>query len=249
MKKFVQIFSLWMFFLLGACTKEPGYHVEHYKEIKIEDIPADIKVPSKVWDLLEFKPVTAESHEEKKAEGHGEAKAEGEHGGGEEKKEGGEKKEGAGGKDIVFSELSVFLVEKNDDIVKGEAVKISLPKGGGEIDLAQYITTNKGSFYVGFDFPQFTESTAQKVVFLSKTRKRRIDDKVLGAGCNQFLDITTTYTKEMAKAGLKVNTVRERYITVLGGTFFFSAQKAGTTYISQVTFKDSRYQNLFCEVP
>lgn len=246
MKKTVQIFSLWMFFLLGACTKEPGFHVEHYKEIKIEDIPADLKVPSKVWDLLEFKPVTAESHGEAKAEGGGE------HGGGEKKEgggEGGEKKEGAGGKDIVFSELSVFLVEKNDDIVKGEAVKINLPKGGGEIDLAQYITTNKGSFYVGFDFPQFAESTAQKVVFLSKARKRRIDDKVLGAGCNQFLDITTTYTKEMAKAGLKVNTVRERYITVLGGTFFFSAQKAGTTYVSQVTFKDSRYQNLFCEVP
>lgn len=234
MKKFVQIFSLWMFFALGACTKEPGYHVEKYKEVKFEDIAEDVHVPSVVWDLLEFKPVTVEKKEESHA---GEAK-EGEKGGKE-----------AIGKDVSFAEITVFLVEKNDGIVKDEAVKIQMPKGGGEIDLSQYITDAKGSFYVGFDFPEFKDSTAQKVLFMSKTRRRKIDDKVLGSGCNQVLDITTTFMKAMTKEGLKVNTVRERYITVLGGTFFFAAQKPTSVSVAQVTFKDSKHQNLFCEGP
>lgn len=234
MNKAAKIFSLWLFLTLGACTKDPGFRVENYKEIKFEDVATDVKVPSKVWDFLEFKaPGGAHAeHEEKKEEGHGE-------------------KEGAVGatKEINFSEVNVFLVEKNSGLVRGTAVKIELPKGGGEIDLAQFITDEKGSFYVGFEFPEFTESTEQKVLFLSHTRKRRIDDKVLGAGCNQILDITTSFMKAMTKEGLKVNTTRERYTTVLGGTFFFSAKKAGSIYIAQVTFKDSKHQNLFCEVP
>ncbi len=242
MKITAKIISLWLFLALGACSKDPGFRVEHYKEMKFEDVANDIKVPSQVWDLLEFKAVSAQSAEE-----HGEAKAE------EAKSEGGhgEKKEGAAGlsKEIIFSEVNVFLVEKNSGIVKDEAVKIELPKGGGEVDLAQFITDEKGSFYVGFEFPEFTDSTAQKVLFLSKGRKRRIDDKVIGAGCNQFLDITTSFMKAMTKEGLKVNTTRERYTTVLGGIFFFAAQKAGNIYVSQVTFKDSKHQNLFCEVP
>lgn len=251
MKKFVQIFSLWMFFALGACTKEPGFHVEKYKEVKFEDIAEDVRIPSVVWDLLEFKPVVAEKKEESR-EGGKEEKKEGEakEGKKEEKKEEGEKgKEGGVAKDVNFAEITVFLVEKNDGIVKDEAVKISLPKGGGEIDLSQYITDAKGSFYVGFDFPEFRDSTAQKVLFMSKTRRRKVDDKVLGSGCNQVLDITTTFMKAMTKEGLKVNTVRERYITVLGGTFFFAAQKPTGISISQVTFKDSKHQNLFCEGP
>ncbi|MDG0815609.1 hypothetical protein [Bdellovibrio svalbardensis] len=243
MNNAAKIYSLWLFLALGACTKDPGFHVAEYKEIKFEDVASDVKVPSKIWDMLEFKAVS--EHGEAQAASHGEApKAEG---GGEH----GEKKEGAAGlpKEIIFSEVNVFLVEKNADIVKGEAIKIELPKGGGEIDLAQFISDQKGSFYVGFEFPEFTESTAQKVLFLSKGRKRRIDDKVIGAGCNQVLDITASFMKAMSKEGLKVNTTRERYTSVLAGTFFIAAQKAGNIYISQVTFKDSKHQNLFCEVP
>lgn len=232
MKKTLQLTSVWMFLALGACTKDPGYHVEKYKETTFEDIASDVRVPGKVWDLLEFKAAEGgEGHEAKK----------------EEKKE--EGKEGATlSKDISFAEITVFLVEKNSGIVKNEAIKIQLPKGGGEIDLAQYVTDLKGSFYVGFEFPEFKDSTAQRVLFQSRTRKRRIDDKVLGVGCNQILDITTAFQKAMLKEGLKVNTTRERDVTVLGGTFYFAAQKAGAISVAQVTFTDSRYPNLFCEV-
>lgn len=236
-KKMRKYFCL--FLLLGACSKEPGYHVEEYHEIKFDDMATDVRLPSKVWDLLEFKEA---GHEGGPEAAHSSGK--------EEKKEEGKesaKEVGGGSKDISFSEVTVYLVEKNEGVVKDSAIKIEFSKGGGEIDLAQYISDRKGSFYVGFDFPEFTEATAQRVLFQSKTRKRRLDDKVIGAGCNQVLDITNSFMKSMPKEGLKVNTTRERSTTILGGTFFFAAKKADGIHVAQVTFKDSQHPGLFCE--
>lgn len=151
-------------------------------------------------------------------------------------------------KNLIFSEVNVFLVQKNSGIVEGEAVKIALPKGGGTIDLSRFITTQKGSFYVGFEFPAFETATAKKVIFVSGTRKRKIGHQVFGAGCNQFFDITDRFFKEMKGEGLKVNTTQERYLSVLGGTFLFAAQKDNDVRLAQVTFKNSQYSPLFCEV-
>lgn len=232
MCKPIRLLTVWMFLALGACTKTVGYHVEEFKEIKIEDLPDEVKVPSKAWDLLEFKSASSEGHHEAKAEG-----------GGEGHKEGG----GASSKEVIFAPVTVFLVQKNEGIVNNEAIKIELPKGGGDIDLSQYLTGNNGSFYVGFEFPDFVESTAQRVLFVSHARKRKLDDQIYGAGCNQILDITNKYMLAMKGEGLKVNTTRERHLSTIGGTFLFSAQKAGSTLVAQVTFKDSKHQNLFCE--
>lgn len=232
MQKSIRLITVWMFLVLGACTKTVGYHVEEFKTVKIEDLPEEVKIPTKAWNLLEFKSAATEEHHEA-AEREG-----GEHG--EGKKE-------DGTKEILFAPVTVYLVEKNEGIVKGEAVKIELPKGGGDIDLSRYVTGNNGSFYVGFDFPEFADSTAQKVLFVSQARKRKIDDKVFGAGCNQILDITNKYMLAMKAEGLKVNTTRERHLSTLGGTFLFSAQKAGSVFVAQVSFKDSQYKNLFCE--
>ncbi|MBO9667713.1 MAG: hypothetical protein J7501_12975 [Bdellovibrio sp.] len=234
MRKPIQLLTAGMFLVLGACTGHPGYHIEEYKEVKFEDLPADVKIPSKAWDLLSFKEPSA----------GGEAA----HGGGEghsEKKEGEDKK--GSSKDIVFSEVTVFLVQKNPDVIKGEAVKIELPRGGGEIDISQYLTGGRGSFYVGFEFPEFKDSTAQKVLFVSQARKRKLGDEIFGAGCNQILDITKKYMLAMKGEGLKVNTTRERYASTLGGLFLFSAQKGDSIHVAQVRFTDSQHPNLFCE--
>lgn len=149
-------------------------------------------------------------------------------------------------KNVIFSEVTVFLVQKNPGIVEGEAVKLVLPKGGGKIDLSRFITNQKGSFYVGFEFPAFEEAKNKKVLFVSGSRKRKIGGQVFGAGCNQFFDITDRFFKEMKTGGLKVNTTQERYLSVLGGTFLFSAQSNNDVHIAQVTFKSSQYSPLFC---
>lgn len=204
-----------MIFAATACTGSPGYHTNEYKEVKLNELPEDVKIPSGAWDLVEMK-----------TPGSGSASAI--------------------STNLVFSDVTVFLVEKGPGIVKGEAVKIFLPKGGGTIDLAHFITDKKGSFYVGFEFPQFEKATAKKVIFVSNARKRRIGQEIFGAGCNQFFDISERFFKEMKNEGIKVNTTQERYVSVLGGTFLFTAQKDKDIHVAQVTFKQSEFLPLFC---
>ncbi|CAE80878.1 hypothetical protein predicted by Glimmer/Critica [Bdellovibrio bacteriovorus HD100] len=215
MKRSVQAASIWMFLLLGACTKEPGYHVSEYQEIKFEDVPEEVKIPTKAWDLLEFKPAV----------------------------------EGATslGKNLIFSELTVYLVEKNPGVVEGEAIKIQLPRGGGTIDLSRFITDRRGTFYVGFEFPEFTDATGKKVLFLSKARKRRLGSEIFGAGCNQYFDITDEFFKKMKAEGLKVNSTQDRYLSVLGGSFLFAAEKGADVHLAQVRFTNSQQPQFFCE--
>lgn len=229
------LFILGSLLVLSACTKTPGYHVEEYKTIKFEDVPPDLKIPTKAWDSLSFKAPAAAHGEE-----HGGGEGGGEHGGGGEGK-----KESS--KEIVFSDVTVFLVDKNPGILKSEALRFELPRGGGEIDLSQYVTDRQGSFYVGFEFPAFTEAKQSKVLFVSKARKRRLGETVFGAGCNQILDITTKFNLAMLGEGLKVNTTRERHISTLGGTFLFSAEKGDSIYVAQVSFVDPEHKALFCE--
>ncbi|UOF01110.1 hypothetical protein [Bdellovibrio reynosensis] len=229
MKRFVQVVLIWMPLALGACTQSPGYHVEKYHEVKFSDLPVDVKIPTKAWDLLELKAPAA---------AHGE-------GGGDHGAAAGEATPAA--KNIIFGDVAVFLVQKNDGIVKSEAVKILLPKGGGTIDLAQFITDKQGSFYVGFEVPGLAEAVSKKVLFVSGAKKRKLGDKVIGAGCNQFVDITDSFLKNMQGEGLKVNTTQERYLSVLGGTFLFSAEINKDVQVAAVTFKNSKYNHLFCE--
>ncbi|MGZ3769670.1 MAG: hypothetical protein ACXVCP_08815 [Bdellovibrio sp.] len=227
-KNIVQIFIL--LFLLNACTGKHGYHEDTKKEVKIPEFNEDVKIPSQAWDLLENKSTE-----------HAAAEAES-GGGGHSSPE-----PAAAPKKIIFSEVTVILSQKNPGIIKNEAVKISLPKGGGVIDLSQFVTANKGSFFVGFEFPAFEGATSKKVIFVSETRKRRIGSEVFGAGCNKFFDITEKFFKEMKGEGIKVNTTQERYLSVIGGKFLFSAKKDIDTYVAQVTFLNSDYPSLFCK--
>lgn len=233
MGKVIRVLALCAVLGLVACKESTGYRVlEFKKEVKFEELPEDVKIPSKAWDLLEQKSSEGAAH------GGG-----GEHGGGH-----GEASAPTSS-NIVFSEVTVFLVDKNPGIINGESVKIVLPKGGGTVDLARFVTGKQGSFFVGFEFPEFEGSKSQKVLFVSDTRKRRIDNQIVGAGCNQVLDITEKFFQAMKGEGLKVNTTRERYISVLGGTFLFSAKKDKETHVAQVTFTQSEHKNLFCEEP
>lgn len=216
--------------MLSACSKHEEAAHEEIHTLKVEDVPADIRIPSKAYSELQFAAADA-GHAAAGGGEHGDAAAAG--------------TPAVSG--IVFAEVSVILKEKNPGVVKGGEIKIKFPRGGGEVNLADYITETPGSFYVSFEYPDFLGSSQQKVIFVSKARKRRIDNQVFGAGCNQYFDITKAFAKAMLTDGIKVNTVRERYTSVLGGHFLFSAAKEGSQYMAQVTFRDSAHNHLFCE--
>ncbi len=202
---------------LGACTKAAQFRSEHSALVKVEDLPSDFKMPASIWNLVE-------KQQDEKATTE------------------------ASNAGIFYSTAKVFLTEKNPDILKNPAIEIELPRGGGSIDLANLLSGNQGSFYVGFELPEeITTGNNFKAIYLSDARKRKIDNRIFGAGCNQYLDITTKFLQMMKSEGIKVNTTRQRHATVLAGHFIFSAMKDNRIYITQVHLTDSRYKNLLCE--
>lgn len=210
---------------LLSCHSKDGEKKEEIPEVSVSEIPKDIHVPLKMWEVL-AKDAGGGKEAEKKGEAEG---------------------EGAAREDsYVFSEVNVILKEKNPGIIRDGAVKIALPRGGGEIDLSHYVLDNQGSFYVSFDFPAFADATGKKVLFISHSRKRKINDQIFGSGCHAFFDITRKFLQDMGKEGLKVNTTRNRHVSVLAGSFILMAKKAGQSYITQVTFTDSGNKNLLC---
>jgi hypothetical protein len=223
--------------LLAGCTKASTFRTEEAQTFKVEDLPADFKMPAKIWELIE-----------KTSDGKGGGeKAPAKEAGKEGEKPGGEEADGRG---IFYSSIRVFLTEKNEHILKTPASVIELPRGGGTVDLAQYLTTDPGSFYVGFELPEeFKDGKNLKVIYISQGRKRRLDDRVYGAGCSQYFDITAKFQEMMKTEGIKANTTRQRHLTVLAGHYIFSVIKDAQIFLTQVTITDSRYKNLLCEAP
>ncbi len=149
-----------------------------------------------------------------------------------------------GGKDgITFAPLKVRLVEKTPDILVEPEVEVKFPRGGGEIDLSNFVKNKSGTFRVFFDLEDVAADDKMKVYFISRARKRKIDGQVWGAGCNKYMDIKKYILGKGQKEGIEVNTTRFRHDSVLGGTFFF----ANGNQVTQVTFRDSQQSHLFCD--
>ena len=148
------------------------------------------------------------------------------------------------GKDsIAYSVVQVKLTEKTSGVLISPEVVLKLPRGGGQVDLAQYVNNIQGTFRVSFELEEMSDPSTTKAFFVSRTRKRKIDGEVWGSGCNKYVDIHTFFANVGRKTGIEVNTTRNRHISVLGGTFFFSAGPL----VTQVTFIDSVQEKLFCK--
>lgn len=217
-------FLLLIFISIASCKKGPTYIQPEMKVYVIDDISADVKVPYNVWNILEG--IVDLSEKDLKAQ--------------QQNTQTGE---------ALFAGVKVFITEKTPDIVNGKSIEIQLPRGGGFVDLSKYIREKNGTFYIGFDYPEFETASLKKVSFVSRTKKRKIDGKIIGSGCNVYFDITDAYFKNMKTEGLKVNTTGQRHLGLVGGTFLFSAKNQDTNqlFVSHVTFIDSNHQDLFCE--
>ncbi len=148
------------------------------------------------------------------------------------------------GKDaITFGEVRVRLKEKTPLTLIKPEIQFRFPKGGGSIDLSQYTRGNSnGTFLVFFEFAEIPTGERGKIFFIPQTKKRKIDGEIWGSGCNKYLDVKKFILDEGDKKGIEVNTTDSRHLAVLGGTFFIAS---GFT-VSQVTFKDSKKDELFC---
>lgn len=150
---------------------------------------------------------------------------------------------------ILYSPMVVYLIEKSRGVLVDRRVRVELPDGGGEIDLANYVSGEVGSFFVKFEWPAFEKGMSeQKAGYYSRTKKRRIGDNLVGVGCLKFLDLTKSIERQQDQdAGFTVNTTRSYHTTVLGGHFVFSWLQDGNRRMTRVSFVDSKNSNLFCD--
>jgi hypothetical protein len=220
-------------FLFSACSTEkhenPETH-ESVQEVNVDEIPSDIHVPVKMWDDIEGGIVAfGEKAEVKKDPKEAEDDL------------------SIHRSSILFSPVTVILKEHNNDVLSHNEIRIMLPRGGGKIDLSQYMGESPGSFFVRFEWPEWTEIKDVRSFYVSRARKRKLDGDVYGVGCNKYLELSSMISK--SPQGIKVNTTRDRHTTVLGGHFVFSVKKDSQTFLTQVTFTDSKNSQLFCEEP
>jgi hypothetical protein len=200
-----------------ACTKPNSFRTESPQILKIDELPVDFKIPANIWELI-GKPDEGKSSGENSNAG------------------------------IFYSSVKLFLTEKNAHILQSPSYVIELPQGGGTVDMAQYLSGQQGSFYVGFELPpEFQEGKNFKAIYISMARKRKLDARLFGAGCNQYFEITPKFLEMMKTEGIKANTTRQRHVTVLAGHYIFSVMKDHRIYITQVTITDSQNKKLLCE--
>lgn len=148
---------------------------------------------------------------------------------------------------IVFSALDVVLEEKNPGILKSPRIQISYPRGGGKLDLRQYLTGEIGTFFIRFQPIHIDKADRQFTLFWSRAKKRRIDGEVYGSGCNKVLRMNSDWETLQSSRGFEVNTHRDRHLSVIGGRFFFISNKGSEYYLSQIYILDSERKDLFCE--
>jgi len=149
-------------------------------------------------------------------------------------------------KPITYGPLSLKLSEKNKGILLESAAIFNLPSGGGEIDLSKVVTGQPGTFFLGFNVPVKDKLLNKKIYFISQSRQRKVDNEILGSGCNKLLDLSSSLGSLEFKDLITLNTTRDRHLSVLGGHFIFLLETETSWIVSQVTFYDSKRQDLFC---
>ncbi len=150
-------------------------------------------------------------------------------------------------KSIIYTSVKVFLKEKNKGVLKRPLMAFEFSRGGGELDLAALVGPNPGTFYLGFEFPDFENIHQKKAFFISQSRQRKVDGEVLGSGCNKVFDISSEFFKQIDEEGIKINTTRLRHDSILGGHLVVYAEGEKNWLLTQITFFDSERQDLFCK--
>lgn len=146
-----------------------------------------------------------------------------------------------------FAPIQMTLEEKSEGVLVDPSITFDFPNGGGEVDLAKYVQNTKGTFRVKFDFEGLKSGEELQVYYVSKGKRRRIDSEIYGSGCKNYFDLKDYVVRVNAKDGIEVNVTRDRHISVLAGHFVFSYKKEKQTFLSQVTFTDSKRADLICD--
>ncbi len=216
---------IFLFLIFSACEKKEIFKDSVEKKITVQILPKDIEVPSHVWDLLESKAIFNLSGQLVSQETL-QFKFE----------------------ENVFIGATVRLLEKTPGILGPASIEIHAPRAGLEVDLANYIKLDKGTFILTFKPDLEIKPEQMKVYFISRSKIRKsIVGQSLGSGCNKFYDVTDYFRNIILKEGIEINVTEGRHISLLGGHFIFLASQEGAIRaLTQITFIDSVHPQYLC---
>ncbi|MFN7826206.1 MAG: hypothetical protein ACK5P6_12705 [Pseudobdellovibrionaceae bacterium] len=148
---------------------------------------------------------------------------------------------------FTFVPLKVLLTEKNPGVLQQKEILLEFPRGGGELDFSQYLGNRVGTFFIQFIFDDDSQVGIQSH-FISNTKPRKVEGKTWGLGCGKYAVVNQLMDKEGFKAGLTANTFNLRHLSVYGGSFVFAKIEGSQLRMAQVSLKDSRYPEMFCDI-
>ncbi len=244
---------IFVFTCLVSCTGQAPFETKSYDDqLDKSRTYRNIRIPLELRDILLAGSMEAKEEAKKEAKKKDEeTKKEESHAESKEGKEGEEVKAPPPPPDAEFDRamLTVYLNEKSPALLKGRSTQLDYKSGGGELDLAEFISSkHRGTFYIAMK-PSFEEDLPYEVYFLSNSKVRKIGDETVGSGCDTFFKITSYFNKQMKGDGFAVNTTDQRHVSALQGVYFFIFKKeSGRVGLAYLDVKDSRFPELRCRL-
>lgn len=236
-KIFFRFFLIVFLATAVACSKQ-AHEESEVTEIKLSDPLDDIKLPVMIWEMADEGGSGAAAEAPKGGGGHGGAPAPAPTAGASKDKS----------STYTFTPIRVILEQKNEGVLIHPKIALQLARGGGRVDLSELVTSQNGSFYLSFELAEeMKDSKDLKVFFISDAKKRKLGHEVIGGGCQSLFDLSKKFEAQFLKSQLKLNTTRDRHLSVIGGSFVFSVKKDNQVYISQISFTDTKKKHLFCD--
>jgi hypothetical protein len=222
-----------------GCSSHLDIHKAKYESINLQNASGDLEIPHPLWQKIEVlrKPAETPAIAEKSATVNEP------HSGGEATPSGLDDSS----ETMTMVSATVHLLEAEPGSLRGHNYEILLGKGGGTVDLANFVDTDShADFLFGVDVPGFAEATKTKVLFLNDAHPRKIGGEVFGSSCTAFLDLTTFFTKQIAKLGQRVTTRQKLFINMMMGSYVIAFQNEERWFVTHITITDSRSSDLFC---
>lgn len=218
--------------LLCSCKAEPAWKSHAFVSHDMSQSANDAELPSDLWNKIES--LLKEGQSEAKQDAKSDTKS-----------------EGASAKALTlpseFVPLKVYLIEKNRGILKSGNTELLYGPGGGELDFKNFLEPLKGSFRLAVEFLPGVDATQRRVFFLSNGIKRKVGTETLGAGCDVYFDVTSSFSRVMKGEGFLLNTTDHRHVSAMAGTLFFAAVHDGKLHLAQLSIRDSRFKSLHCQ--
>ncbi|MCB0348538.1 MAG: hypothetical protein KDD37_06860 [Bdellovibrionales bacterium] len=131
--------------------------------------------------------------------------------------------------------FKVFLTS-HKPVLKDESYLFKTD-GGGEIDLAQYLSGTVGEFVLGFDLDEKYTASNTRVYFLNNLKAQ---------GCSEYKDITNFFFATMNKKGLITTTKDLIHLKLLVGAVVLISNIEDKYYMGQLYITDSRVKKALC---